>query len=179
MKKSFIVLSIIIFVFGFSGIGFCADSFKIGIINFQQILDESSAGKIVKKQLEKKSKEFNQKLFDEKKALDEIKKKIEQESQISVLTPEKKQKRQKEFETKVKNFNKMQQNLNRQFKQLEMKLFNEMQKQVFNLTEDIGKREQYQLIIAKKTAGIIYNQDALDITDQIIKEYNLIISKTD
>ena len=175
MKKIIIALSVIILIFGFNSTVFCADSMKIGVVDFQKIVKESSAGKMTQKQIKAKGDELQQKLQDEKKQLDEMKTTFERES--LVLSPEKQQEKKREFGKKVNDFQKMQQNFAQQFKQLEMQLLNEMQKQVFAIVNQIGEKKGYQIIIEKKTAGIIFYQDKLDITDQIIKQYNLKVSK--
>ena len=175
MKRIIIALTVITLIFGFNSMVFCADSFKIGVVNFQMILKESSAGKMTQKQIKAKGDELQQKLQDEKKQLDEMKKIFERES--LVLSPEKQQEKQREFGKKVNDFQKMQQNFAQQFKQLEVQLLNEMQKQVFAIANKIGEKEEYQIIIEKKTAGIIFYKDKLDITDQVIKQYNLKVSK--
>jgi outer membrane protein len=177
MKKTIIGLSITILIFGFSCSGFCADSFKVGVIDFQKIIQESSAGKMTQKQIKTQSDELQKKLLDAKKQLDEMKKTFEREA--LVLSPEKQQEKQRDFRIKVNDFKKMQQDFTRQIKQLEVKLLNAMQKHVFEISNKIGEKEKFQLIIEKKTAGVIFNQNELDITDQIIKLYNLKISKTD
>ena len=175
MKRIVIALTVITLIFGFNSIVFCADSLKIGVVNFEKILKESSAGKMIQKQIKAKGDELHQKLQDEKKQLDEMKKTFEREA--LVLTPEKQQEKKKEFGKKVNEFQKMQQNFAQQFKQLEVQLLNEIQKQVFEIANKIGEKEEYQVIIEKKTAGVIFYQDELDITDQIIKQYNLKVSK--
>ena len=108
--------------------------------------------------------------------MDELQKAFEREA--LVLSPEKQQEKQREFRIRVNDFKKMQENFSREFKQLEVKLINKMQKAVFEIANKIGKEEGYLLIIEKKTAGIIYNPEQIDITDQIIKKYNLKVSKT-
>jgi len=52
-----------------------------------------------------------------------------------------------------------------------------MQKAVFEIANKMGKEEGYLLVLEKKTAGIIYHPDQIDITDQVIKKYNLKVSK--
>ena len=176
MNRTIIALTVIALIFGFNSTVFCADSLTIGVVNFEKILKESSAGKMTQKQVKAKGNELQQKLQDEKKQLDEMKKTFEIES--LVLSPEKQQEKKREFGKKVNDFQKMQQAFAQQFKQLEVQLLNEMQKQVFAIAKQIGEKEEYQIIVEKKTAGIIFYQDQLDITDQIIKQYNLKVSKT-
>ena len=46
-----------------------------------------------------------------------------------------------------------------------------MQKDVFELIQRIGKKEGYLLIVNK--VGVLYSPMSIDITDQLIKEYNI------
>ncbi len=175
MKRTIVILSMILFL-GFIPEAFCADIAKIGVISFQKILSESSAGKITQKQITEKGAELQKKLQDEKNKLDEMKKAFERES--LVLSPEKQKEKQREFRIRVNDFKKMQDDFSKEFKQLEMKSLNKIQKEVFEITDKMGKEEGYLLILEKKTAGVIYHPTQLDITDQVIKKYNLKVSKT-
>ena len=176
MKTTIASLSMLIFFFGFIPEVFCADVAKIGIFNFQKILQESSAGKMIQKEVTAKGNEFQKKLKAEKDQLDELKKAFEREA--LVLSPEKQNEKQREFRIRVNDFKKMQENFAKEFKQLEIKFINEIQKEVFQIIDKIGKEEGYLLILERKTAGVVYHPAQLDITDQIIKKYNLQISKT-
>ncbi len=176
MKKTVIALSVMFFVFGVVVTGFCAELSKIGVIDFQKIVQDSSAGKMIKIDLAAKGEEFQNAILAEKKLLDEMKKTFEREA--LVLSPEKQQDKQREFRIRVNDFKKMQQNFQQQFKQLEIQKLNEIQKQVFEIAKTIGDKAQYALILEKKAAGVVYFPDQLDITDKIIKEYNLKVANT-
>ncbi len=174
MKKLILILSVFIF-FGIIPQGFCADVAKIGVIDFQKILQESSAGKMTQKLMSEKGSDFQKKLTTEKAQLDEMKKSFERES--LVLSPEKQKENQREFKIRVNDFKKMKEIFSREFKQLEVKYLNQIQKTVFKIANEIGKEEGYLLILEKKTAGIIYHPTQIDMTDKIIKKYNLKVSK--
>jgi outer membrane protein len=73
----------------------------------------------------------------------------------------------------------MQEDFAKEFKQLEVKFINKIQKEVFEIANEIGKEEGYLLILERKVAGVVYHPAQLDITDQIIKKYNLQVSKTE
>ncbi len=175
MKRIMVALSVMIFFFGFNATVFCAESIKIGVINFDKILQESSAGKMIQKEFKAKAEEFQQAILAEKKLLDEMSKTFEREA--LVLSPEKKQEKQREFRIRVNDFKKMQQDFQNQFKKLELQKLNEIRKQVFEIAGQIGKKESYTLILEKKISGIVYYPNTLDITDKIIEEYNLKTSK--
>jgi outer membrane protein len=177
MKRASVIISMMIFFFGVIPEAFCADVAKIGVFNFQKILSESSAGKMVQKEISTKGNELQTKLKTEKDQLDELKKAFEREA--LVLSPEKQQEKQREFRIRVNDFKKMQEDFAKGFKQLEVQLINKIQNEVFEITDEMGKKEGYLLILEKKTAGVVYAPDQIDITDQIIKIYNLKVAKTD
>jgi len=174
MKKIIVILSVFVFL-GIVPQVFCADIAKIGVFNFQKILTDSSAGKMMQKEINEKGNELQKKLQTEKDQLDELNKAIEREA--LVLSPEKQNEKQRDFRIKVNDFKKMQEDFAKEFKQLEVKFINEIQKEVFEITNEIGKKEGYLLIIERKTAGVVYHPAQLDMTDQIIKQYNLQVSK--
>lgn len=175
MKKIRImaVLAIICCLTSASGM---AEELKIGVIDFKKIVVESSPGKLMANEIKAKGDEFQKKIQEEKNQIDEMKKNIERES--LVLNDDKKQEKEREFRIKVNDFKKMQQDFTRQFKQLEIESLNKLQKQVYEVSDKIGKDKGYSLIIEQKTAGVIYSQEKLDITDLVIKELNLIASKS-
>jgi len=175
MKKIIVILSVFIFLVIIPQ-AFCADVAKIGVFNFQKILTESSAGKITQKQINTKGNELQKKLKSEKNQLDELNKAIEREA--LVLSPEKLKEKQRDFRIRVNDLKKMQEEFAQEFKRLEVKLINQIQKEVFEISNEIGKKAGYLLIFERKTAGIVYHPAQLDITDQIIKKYNLQVSKT-
>ncbi|MCP3872521.1 MAG: OmpH family outer membrane protein [Desulfobacteraceae bacterium] len=176
MKKTIIILTSTLLFFWIIPQAFSADVAKIGVFNFQKILIESSAGKITQKKITEKGNELKQKLKSEKEQLDELKKAFEREA--LVLSPEKQKEKQRDFRIRVNDFKKMQEDFGRQFKQLEINFINEIQKEVFKISNEMGKKEGYLLILEIKTAGVIYHPEQIDITDQIIKNYNLQVSKT-
>jgi outer membrane protein len=175
MKKTIVILSVFIFL-GIIPQAFCADVANSGVFNFQRILTDSSAGKMIQKKINEKGNELQKKLKTEKDRLDELNKAIEREA--LVLTPEKLKDKQRDFRIRVNDLKKMQEDFAQEFKRLEVKFINQIQKEVFEITDAIGKEEGYLLILERKTAGVVYHPSQLDITDQIIKKYNLKVSKT-
>ncbi|MCP4762037.1 MAG: OmpH family outer membrane protein, partial [archaeon] len=129
MKQIRIALSVMIFFFALNATGFCAEAIKIGVINFDKILQDSSAGKMIQKEIKAKGEEFQKAILTEKKSLDEMRKTFEREA--LVLSPEKQQEKQREFRIRANDFQKMQQNFQNQFKKLEFQKLNEIRKQVF------------------------------------------------
>jgi len=64
-----------------------------------------------------------------------------------------------------------------EMKILQNKRVNQIQKDIFDITNKLGNAQGYTLIFEKKIAGVIYAADKADLTDEVIKEYNSIYAK--
>jgi outer membrane protein len=152
-----------------------ANTAKIGVIDFEKIMKESSAGKMNQKTLNSRGQELQEKLEKEKQALDEISRSFEREA--LVLSDEKKRERERDFRNQIEDFKIMQQDYANELKNLEIKMINDMQKAVFDIANELGKNENYLMIVERKNAGVIYIPDHVDITERVIKKYNDLTAK--
>ena len=159
---------------GFTSPVFSAD-LKVGVVSFEKILRESSAGKMSQQRLKDKSDALKAKLQKEKENLEATKKAFERE--FLVLSPEKKAEKERSFRIRVNDFNRMQQDSAKELKGLEISLLNNMQKEVYLIANEIGKKKGYTLILEKKNAGVIYMPAQVDITGDVIKKYNAKMAK--
>ncbi|MCK5542055.1 MAG: OmpH family outer membrane protein [Desulfobacterales bacterium] len=176
MKKTIgFVIFTLVFIFSTTFFAFSADVAKIGIIDFQKIMSDSSAGKLIQKKLQAKGNEFSQKLQDMQKEIVELEKNLKRESMV--LSQDKRDEKGREYRIKVNDFNQEKKKLQYDLKDLENKEINKMQKNVFEIVQKIGKKEGYLLVIEKKTAGVIYHPESIDMTDKVVKEYNKISAK--
>ncbi len=176
MKKYVVAVAVVVFMLSLITSGYAAEVVKIGVFDFQKIITESSAGKLIQQQINDKGNELQDKLKAEKEKLDELSKAYEREK--LVLSPDKQSEKEKEFRTQINDFKKMQDDFTREFKQLEIEKLNQLQEEIFAITTEMGNSEGYSVILEKKAGGVVFSQEKLDITDQIIKKYNLKTSKS-
>ncbi|NDY72543.1 OmpH family outer membrane protein [Desulfobacter hydrogenophilus] len=175
MKKKIIVPAVLIIAAMFTCSAFAADAAKIGVVSFEKILKESSAGKVMQKDLKAKLNELQAKLQAEEQKVKDMSTALEREA--LVLSAEKKLERQRELRDKADDLKKMNADYTQEMKILQNKRMNQIQKDIFDITNKLGKAQGYTLIIEKKIAGVIYAADKVDFTDEIIKEYNSIYAK--
>jgi outer membrane protein len=175
MKQLVFSMIIWLSVIGLVPAAYSADSVKIGVIDFEKIMQESSAGKMNQKALNTKGTELKNKLEKEKERLDEVGRSFEKEA--LVLSDEKKRELEREFRNQVEDFKIMQQDYANELKNMEIKMINDMQKAVYDIANELGKKEKYTLIIEKKNAGVIYVPDQVDVTDIVIKKYNAVTAQ--
>ncbi len=175
MKKRFITLTILIVATLFTSQAYAADVAKIGVLHFEKILNDSSAGKLTQKKLKDKWTELQKKIDSEKKAIQDMDMALKRES--LVLSKEKKRDRGREIEDRIDDFKKMNTDYTEEFRIMQNERINQIQKDVFEIANAIGKKEGFLLILERKTAGVIYMPDQVDITDRIVKAYNVKFSE--
>lgn len=176
MKKLKIaVLAAIVpsFFFAFSSYG--ADIAKIGIVDFQRILETSSGGKSAQVEINKKGKAMEQTLKEKGVEIEELKKKLEREA--LVMNKEKKEEKEREVLIKINDFKALQKQYLTEFQELEQGLVKKIRDKIFELVEEIGKKEGYLLIIEKRGGGLLYFPNTIDITDKLIQRYNEVYAK--
>lgn len=175
MKKSILIPAVLIVAAMFTCSAFAADPAKIGVVNFEKIIKVSSAGKVMQKDLKARLEELQKKLQNEGKKVKEMQDTLEREK--LVLSDEKQRERKRELRDKADDLKKMNADYTQEMQILQNKRMNQIQKDIFDIANRVGRTKGYLLIIEKKVGGIIYAADKVDITDAVIKEYNSIYAK--
>ena len=161
-------LLIVGLVFVLSAPAFGADVAKIGVIDFQKILKESKAGQAVQAAMEKQGREMEADLKKRGNAIDALTQQLD--SDAMVMDKDKRDEKQRELEIKRYDFQSLQKKYQSKLRDLQTTYMQKLQSDVVTLVNKIGKRDGYLLIIDKNAA--VYNPGSIDITDQLIKEYN-------
>lgn len=175
MRISRIVLLVTCIFCLSTGLSRAADVAKMGVFDFPRILETSSAGKAAQEELKKHGKRMAEELKAKGAELEEFKNRLEREA--LVLTEEKRQEKEREFRIKVNDLKALQQKFKKEFRGIEEQLKNKITKELMEIIAEIGKKEGYLMVIELSKSGIWYYPTTLDITDQIIREYNAAYAK--
>jgi outer membrane protein len=165
------VFSVCLFV----AASFGADVAKIGVVNFQTILEKSDAGKMAMAEINKHGKELEASLKKKGKEIEETKNKLEREA--LVMSKEMRDEKEREIRINTNDLKILQNKYTADLRQLEAKLVRNIQKEVLEIIAEIGKKEGFLVIFEKREAGVMYSPDTIDITDRVIQKYNSIFSK--
>ena len=147
-----------------------ADVAKIGVVDFQKILENSSAGKYAQAEISKKGKQMESQLTKRGAGIEGRKKQIEKES--LVMSKEMREEKQREIRIQINDLKVMQKRYTREFKAFENRLVLRIRKDVIKIVNEMGKSEGYLMIVEKKTGEVIYTPTSVDITDAFIQNYN-------
>jgi len=169
------IVTMIISVCLFVASSFGADVAKIGIVNFQTILEKSDAGKMAMAEINKHGKELEANLKKKGKEIEEAKSKLEREA--LVMSKDMREEKEREIRINTNDLKILQNKYTADLRQLEAKLVRDIQKEVLEIVADIGKKEGFLVIFEKREAGVMYSPDTIDITDRLIQKYNSIFSQ--
>ncbi len=147
-----------------------ADVAKIGIIDFQRVLDASTMGKAAQEEINSKGKQWEATLNNKRDEIQEAQKNFERES--LVMSKDQRLEKEREIRIQIGDFQKMQQEYGNAARQLQFELVQRIRNQVEGIVTGIGKKGGYLLIIERKEGGVVYSPDSVDITDKVIEEYD-------
>ena len=164
MFKKFFIINMFFLIFNLS----FAEEQKIVYLNVDKIMQQSIAGKSIKKQLENI---YNNNLKKFKKN-DEILKNKEKKiiAQQNILSKEDFQKELTGLRTEIINFQKEQVKARDEMNKLRIGATNELIKKLSPILEDYAKKNSISLILQKK--NVVMGKKEIEITDDILSIAN-------
>lgn len=148
---------------------------KIGIIDFRALMESSDAGDSAKTEIKEKGESLKAELI---KAQDDLKKMQETYKRESVLwTDDQKKEKQKSFQIELNELKKLQLEKTKEFNAFRAELFNDLKEKLTKYLEKKGKREGYALIIEKRSGEVLFANPDMDITQDIVKDYDKIVKE--
>ena len=148
---------------------------KIGVFDLQKVMINSQAGKDIKKLLEQKrnyySKEIKKREQQLKKMRDELEKKA------MMLSEEAKQEKEKEYQKKLRDLKLYASDSENELKNLYREKTQKLIQSILKVANDYGKKHNLTFIIEKQEGGLVYVSKKVDITDEILKEFDKVYKK--
>lgn len=143
---------------------------KIGCVDIQKGVNECIAGKEAKKILVEEVEKLNRLANEKQKELQEMKESLEK--QISLLNPEARIEKEKEYQIKLRDFQRWGEDRQNEINQRRVEMERNIALGLQNVIQKIGANEGYTLILEKNERIMLFNSKLIDITDMVIKAYD-------
>jgi outer membrane protein len=166
-KKLSVVIGIILL--GWFGSVLAAD-LKIAYVDIQRAVNESNAGKDAKKAITKEVEKFQGQIADKQKVLQNMKESLEK--QAPMLNPDARATREKEYQNKLREFQRWGEDTQNEINQKRMDMERNISLGLQKVIQKVGADEGYTLILEKNESIVLYVSKALDITDRVLKAYD-------
>jgi outer membrane protein len=144
---------------------------KIGVIDAQRILDNTQMGKKAKDKLLAFSKNRQALMELEEKELRRMEEDLVK--QASVLSPAARREREEHFRRRVQEYQQKAGDLNREVQEKQKDVLDGFRDKVEIIVAKVAKRLGLQIVVDKSKGGpTIYHEQSLDISAQVIEEFN-------
>ncbi len=148
---------------------------KIAVIDIKRVVNTSKYGQEVMEKLQKKYEELQAKIDAKAKELEALREEIEKKS--ALWTQEVREKKQNEFQRKLREFRVLQEDSQVEMQELEKKLLDPVFKELEGIIKEYVEKEKLDLVLEKNQPGIYYASFKIDISPKIVELFNAYYEK--
>lgn len=151
-----------------------ADAFKMGVIDPQEVLEKSKAGKRSLDALKEYARTRQKVLSTDEEELKGLEAKLKE--QAPKASDQEKRAMEEQFRAKIQHYQKQAQEFNQDLQGKQKEMVDDYMKRIAVATKAVAERNGYSLVVDKGSEQtlriVIYNKDTIDVTDQVIKEFD-------
>ena len=147
---------------------------KIGIIWVERLVQESAVGKEAfarVKKLNDQKKDEGDKLA---KDLRDMEQKLADQGQS--MTDDKREQLQKTYQEKAISYKRFNDDAQRILEEAQKKELEQLEKRVLPVIQQVGREKGFTVIFNKFQAGLVYADDSVDVTDEVLKRFNTTVA---
>jgi len=143
---------------------------KVGSVDIQRAVNECNAGKEAKKVIMKEVEKFQQQIATKQKDLQQLKESLEKQSPM--LNPEARAAKEKDYQTKIRDFQRWGEDNQNEINQKRMEMERNIAIGLTKVIQKVGADEGFTLILENNEQVVLYASKIIDITDRVIKAYD-------
>ena len=147
-----------------------ATELKIGVVDLQKAMELSEAGQKAKTMFQKKVDRVQQDLKAKQDELALLKEELDRQSVL--LSDEARMEKQSSYQLGLKDFKRLYEDAQEELRREDAKLSEKILKNLQEVIEDYGEKQNYDLIMEKTQSGLLHRNSSLDITSAIILLYD-------
>ncbi len=170
MKKFFCILFCGTFLFSMQYAAVFAGDVKIGVLDMKRLQQRSANFQKVREGLKVTYNGFQKKLDAEREQIQKLEKDLQKQSMM--LSLDAKEDKEMELGKLTRHYKYMVGEVTQQMKDAEFEATRRVGKEIEKVVEKIGKKEGYTVILEQGTVGLVYFDNTIDITAQVIKAYD-------
>ena len=168
MKYFKFILAMTGCLFLFSTVSNAGDAVKIGVVDFQQILNQSRTGKSAQEKINKKGRAFKAEIEKAQTDIKAFQDKARREAPL--LDNDQKQEIERQMRGKLNELRMLQEKHTKEFNAFKNEQIAKVKNSVMNLAAKIGQRKGYLVIIEKQSGAVLYTKESSKLTDRFVKE---------
>ena len=151
-----------------------APTVKVAVIDVERLVRDSALGKEAFNRVKKVNDDKKAEADRLQKELRDLEQKLAAQGQS--LTDDKRDQLQKQYQEKAIDFKTFQEKASRELDQAQKKELADLERRVFPIISQLGKERGFTLIFNKFQSGLVFADDAADITEDVLKRFNTTVA---
>jgi outer membrane protein len=147
-----------------------AQEIKLGYVDLQRALNDSESGKRAKERFKKEVDRLQGSLQKQKSELEGLKEQLDKKS--LVMKEEERRNLEKDYQKRLRDFERSYKDSQGELQQQDNELTASLLRDLQKVIEEYGKARSYTMILERSSSSVLYGADSVDLTDDIIAEYN-------
>lgn len=147
-----------------------APTVRVAVIDVERLVRDSALGKEAFNRVKKVNDEKKAQADALQKELRDLEQKLANQGQS--LTDDKREQLQKQYQEKAIDFKTFQEKASRELDTAQKKELADLERRVFPIISQLGKERGFTLIFNKFQSGLVFADDAADITEDVLKRFN-------
>jgi outer membrane protein len=143
---------------------------RFAVVDLQRCIKESIEGKKVFEKLKGEKDAMQKKLDIKQNELVKLKEELDKQSMM--LSVDAQEDKAKDFQRKQRDFKYLYEDLTQELRKAEAEERRRLIKELERVVLDIGKKENYLFVFERRSSGIMYMDNVIDITDKVIEAYD-------
>jgi outer membrane protein len=156
-----------------------AEAFKMGVVDPQAVLEKSKAGKKALDGLKEYVSTRQKLLSRDEEELRNTEKQLKE--QVAKLSESEKKDKETQFRGKIQEYQKRAQEFNQELQAKQKELVDDYMKRIALATQTVAEKGGFSIVVDKGSEQtvkiVIYNKDTIDLTEQVIKEFDRVNSR--
>lgn len=173
-RKTLVAVGAVAWVLGHAAAIHAADSFKVAVIDVKMIMEKTKAGKRALDEMKQFQVSRQRILAADEEEFKNLEKEVR--GQENALSESARREKQEQLGVKYQSYQRRIQEFNREIQAKSKALGEEYQKKIGDIAMDVAKKEGYAAVLDKGNESsikiVIYNQNAIDLTDRVVKEFD-------
>lgn len=147
-----------------------AENIKIGVLDMQKLQQNSVRFQKIREGLKLRFNALQMKLDGERAQITKIEEELRKQSMM--LSLDAKEDKEMELGKRTRHYKYMYGEVTQEMKDAEFEATRKVGKEIEKVVEKISQKEGYTIIIEAGTMGLVYYDDAIDITKQVTEAYD-------
>lgn len=147
-----------------------AQAQKIAFVDLQKALNLSEAGKEAKEKIKTEVQGYDTEVQDKQEELKKMKEDLEKQAML--LSEEARNAKERDYQQKVKEYQRLTKDIQESLQQMDQDFTRKILEDLLKVAQDYGKSQGFIMILEKTESSIVYADESIDITDEVIKAFD-------